>query len=35
MDDIYLAQFLVKERLREAEARSAYHAMLRKRAGER
>jgi len=24
----YLAQFLVRERLREAEARGAYHAML-------
>ena len=29
MDDYeYLAQFLVRERLREAEARGAYHAML-------
>ncbi len=28
MDDEYLAQFLVRERLREAEARGAYHAML-------
>jgi len=28
MDDEYLAQFLVMERLREAEARGAYHAML-------
>ena len=28
MDDEYLARFLVMERLREAEARGAYHAML-------
>ena len=28
MDDIYLAQYLVRERIREAEARGAYHSML-------
>ena len=27
-ENVYLAQFLVRERLREAEARGAYHAML-------